>query len=417
MSSRDYRSQIKNLRERARMSDDISEEDGELLIVFSDTMDLLRSEYGDPRHKKLLGNCVRLAEEVGGLADALEDRKAAEQIIRYINREYDNEESNRDYRIALRMFGERVSDGEGKPDSIDWIPSTYSSDYNPAPNPGDMLRWDEDVLPMIEETRNSRDAAIIAVAWNLGARPFEFQDITIGDVTDSQHGMKVTVDGKRGQRSPTLILSVPYLQRWLDDHPARNDREAPLWCKLSKAEPISGRMFRKVLGTAAERAGVTHPVTLSNFRKSCASYLASQNVNQANLEAHLGWKRGSDVASRYIAVFSGESEREIAKAYGADIEEDEPDPIAPTTCPRCNRETPRDRDRCMWCGQVLDPSAVETIQEHESEVRQAALRLAQQDPEAVDRIELSETLMKLLENRPELQEEVFELAEELSGDN
>lgn len=415
MVDRDFRSHIENLRERARMSDEISDADGALLIEFSDTMDLLQSEYGDARHKKLLGNVVRLAEEVGGLADALEDRDAAEDLVRYINRTYDNEESNRDYRVAVRMFGEHVTDGDGKPDSIDWISSTYSNTYDPAPDPSKMLRWEEEILPMIDATRNSRDAALIATAWNLGARPFEFQDLTVGNITDSQYGLQVTVHGKRGQRSPTLILAVPHLQRWLDDHPNPSDGEAPLWSKLTKPESITDRMFRKILETAAERVDVSRPVTLSNFRKSCASYLAAQNVNQTHIEDHMGWKRGSDVAARYVAVFGKESEREIAKAYGADVEEDEPDPLAPITCTRCTRETPRSEDRCMWCGQILDPAAVEEVKENESDVRSAALRLVQQDPEAVNRIERSERLIELLEDRPELEEEVFELASELDG--
>ncbi|WP_306058544.1 tyrosine-type recombinase/integrase [Natronococcus wangiae] len=417
MSSRDYRAQIENLRKRAQTSNDISDEDGELLIKFSNTLDLLRSEYTDSRHKKLLGNCVRLAEEVGGLADALEDRDAAEDLVRYIHREYENEESNRDYRIALRMFGEHTTDGDGKPDSIDWISSTYSKGYNPAPDPSKMLRWEEDVLPMIEETRNSRDAALIASAWNLGTRAFEFQDLTVGTVTDSDYGMRVTVDGKRGQRSPTLVLAVPYLQRWLNDHPDRSDGSAPLWSKLSKPEPISDRMFRKILETTAERANITRPVTLSNFRKSCASYLASQGVSQAHLEDHMGWTRGSDVASRYVAVFGEESEREIAKAYGADVEKDEPEPLVGVECPRCTRETPRHEDRCMWCGQLLDPAAIDTVRQNETEVRRAALRLVEQDPDVVDRIERSERLMELLESQPELEEDIFELATELADEN
>jgi hypothetical protein len=86
VSSRDYRPQIENLRERAYDSDAIAERDGELLVEFSDRIDLLRSEYGDARHKKLLGNCVRLAEAVDvRLADALDDRDAAEDIVRYIH--------------------------------------------------------------------------------------------------------------------------------------------------------------------------------------------------------------------------------------------------------------------------------------------------------------------------------------------
>jgi hypothetical protein len=79
-------------------------------------MDLLRSDYTDSRHKKLLGNCVRLAEEAGELVDAPENRDGAETSIGYINRTYDSEEPNRDHRIALRIFGESVTDVDGKND-------------------------------------------------------------------------------------------------------------------------------------------------------------------------------------------------------------------------------------------------------------------------------------------------------------
>lgn len=416
MPDLNLRGQIDTLRERIRESDTITEQDAEFLIEFSDRLDLMQSEVGEYRHKDLLGYCTRLAENVGGLAESLEDRDAAEDIVRYINRTYDNPETNRDYRDAIRQFGKRLTDGDDFPDSLEWIPSGLPSNHDPSPRPSDMLRWEEDVLPMIEETRNSRDAAIIATAWNLGARPFEFQDIEIGDIADSTHGMQVTVEGKRGQRSPTLTLAVPHLQRWLDDHPDRENRTAPLWSKLSKPESISSRMFRKILETAGDRAGVTRPVTLSNLRKSCASYLAAQNVNQVNIENHMGWTRGSQVASRYIAVFSGDGERQIAKAYGADVEEEEPDPIAPINCYRCNRDTPRDRNRCMWCGQLLDPQAMEQVRQDESDVRKATLKLVQDNPEIIEEIERSERLMDILDDRPELEEEVVELAESMSPD-
>lgn len=78
MADRNYRSQINNLRERARTSGEIDDADAKLLIKFSDEIDLLQSTYGDARHKKLLGNVVRLAEEIEGLADTLEDREATE---------------------------------------------------------------------------------------------------------------------------------------------------------------------------------------------------------------------------------------------------------------------------------------------------------------------------------------------------
>ena len=144
----DPATQIENMRERIETSDEISDADRELLIEFSDELYLLQTKYSDHRHLKLLSHCTNMAETVGGLAEALEDRDAAEEIVRWINRTYDNVETNRDFRVALRVFGRRVTDGDDDdpPESIDWIPSGTPRNYDPAPNPGDMLHWEEDVL-------------------------------------------------------------------------------------------------------------------------------------------------------------------------------------------------------------------------------------------------------------------------------
>lgn len=94
-----------------------------MLIEFSNQLFLLATEYSDHRHEKLLRHCTRMPEEVGGLADALDERNVVEDIVRWINRSYDNEETNRHYRVALRVFGKRVApetthESEHPPDAI-----------------------------------------------------------------------------------------------------------------------------------------------------------------------------------------------------------------------------------------------------------------------------------------------------------
>jgi hypothetical protein len=90
-----------------------SDADREALIELSDERYLLQTKYSDHRQPKLLGHCTTVAETVGGLAEGLGDRDAGEEIVRWINRTYDNVETNRDVRIALRGVGRRVTDGEG----------------------------------------------------------------------------------------------------------------------------------------------------------------------------------------------------------------------------------------------------------------------------------------------------------------
>ena len=410
------RTQITNLRDRIRESDEITERDADVLIEFSDQLDLLKSEYSDLRHRDLLGHCTRIAENVGGLADALEDRDAAEEIVRWINRTHENEWTNADYRAAFRVFGGRVTNGdvEDKPDSIAWVPSGTSNSHDPRPNPANMLTWEDDVKPMIDATRNARDAALIAVAFDSGARSGELEDLRVSDVADHDHGLQIFVDGKKGQRSVTLIPAVPFLNRWLSDHPDSDDPDAPLWSKLSKADEISYRQFNNAFKDAAKRAGVDKPVTPTNFRKSNASWLARKGMPQAFIEDRQGRKRGSDVTAHYVAKFGGEADTTYAKLHGKDVEEDDPEPIGPVDCPRCGKETPRDEDACVWCRQPLEYDTVEARKQEDREVRSAVLRMAKENPDLLDNIEQAREFMDLFEDDPELFADTREFADALS---
>ncbi|WP_058825923.1 tyrosine-type recombinase/integrase [Haloferax sp. Q22] len=410
----DTRAKVESLRERIQDSNDISEEDREVLLQFSDTIYLLKSEYTDHRHDKLLRHCTRIAEEVGGLADTLEDRDATEDIVRWINQTYTNEYTNHDYRTALRVFGRRVSEDDEIPGSIEWIPSGTSSSHDPVPNPSEMLKWEEDVLPMIEETRNARDAALVAVAFDAGARSGELQDLTVGDVTDAKNGLRVFVDGKMGQRSVLLIPSVPYLQRWLSDHPGSDDGDAPLWSKLSKPEELTYRRFRSIFDDVAQRAGVTKPVTPTNFRKSNASWLAEKGMNQAYIEDRQGRKRGSDATAHYVARFGGEAEDEYARMQGVEIDEEEPEPIGPVECPRCGRDTPRHEPACVFCNQAISHAGVQSLDEQQQKVRDALFQFAQEKPELIEDFQRARDLTDLLENNPDLFGDAQEFADALS---
>jgi integrase len=402
---------------------DISEEDRDLLLAFSDRLALLKTEYSSQRHEKLLRHVTIAAEEVGGLADAIDDRDAAEDLVRWINREYDNEETNKDFRIALRMFGKRLAESEADvptndddvPETLAWIPTTTSRSYDPTPDPAKMLDWEDDIRPMIDACMNARDKALIAVAWDSGARSGELLDLRVGDVSDHRHGLQISVDGKNGQRSVTLVTAVPFLNRWRQVHPRRDDDTAPLWCKLQSGEEMSYQMCRKIAREAADRADVSKPVTFTNFRKSSASHLASQGVNQAVLEDHHGWVRGSDAAARYIAVFGEASDREIAKAHGKDVEDEEPDPIAAVTCPRCDRETPRDEPFCMWCHQTLELGAVDEIEEKQHSQRRELLGIAKEHPELLTRLEEMEPLVEALGGDPDIVETARRFVDEVEA--
>ena len=349
--------------------------DSKALLAFSDRLFLLKSKYTDYRHEKLLRHCLRMSENVGPITEALTDKAASERVVGWINRSYDNEETNRDYRVALRVFGRRVTDGDEVPESLAWIPSNTSSSYDPAPNPADMLQWESDVLPMIERSHNPRDKALIALAYDAGPRSEELQTLTVGDITTSELGLRIALDGKTGQRSVTLVPSVSWVERWrFSEHPRKNDLDAPLWCKLSDGDALSYRAFLDIFKAAGKRADVTKPVTPTNFRKSNASWLARKGASSHLIEDRQGRSRGSKVASRYVARFGDAESARYASLHGMDVEVGEGPNMAPRPCPSCDSTNPPHALACEDCGQALEPGAAEATSQFKSLLRQEMVR-------------------------------------------
>jgi integrase len=410
------RSQIENLQERIKnrsgISDkppddeepSISEDDAEALLEFSRQLDLLSSKYTDYRHLKLLRHCVIMAEQIGGLADALENREAAEEVVVWINRERGvpefSEETNQDYRVALRVFGKRVlklADDE-VPDSLAWVPTGTSNSYDPSPSRSDMLDWEEAKQMATEGTTNHRDKALITVTHELGPRGEEMHEVQIRQVNDADHGIQISLNGKQGEHSVTLINSVPYLQQWLSEHPAPEDGEAFLWCNLDCArDNASYQTFLERFKKAGRKADIDKPVTPTNFRKSNTYWLAKQGANESFINSRQGRTPTSDHARRYIAEFGPENENnQYAELQGMDVQTEKTEDRTPLKCPRCDKETPRDEPFCVWCHQAMKPNAVSEIEKEESKQRRKLLQLAKENPELIDAVEDLEPLIETL---------------------
>ncbi len=386
---------------------DVSERDADALLEFSSRMALLSSEYSAHRNLKLLRHCTRMAEHVDvSLAAARTDREVAETIVEWINRTYENPETNRDYRVALRMFGKRTTEGDEVPDALAWVPATTPDNYDPAPDPAKMLRWEDDVKPMIDAAANTRDAALIAVAFDAGARSGELRELRVGDISEADYGLQVRVDGKTGQRSVTLVPSEPYLAEWLGDHPASDDPQAPLWCKLTSPEALSYRRFLDIFEIIADRADIAKPVTPTNFRKSNASWLARQGANAALIEDRQGRSRNSEAVARYVARFGeGDENRQYAALHGIEVEETGGEELAPIECRRCGKETPHDEPVCVWCGAATDPVAAETAERVKSSLREAMAR----SDDAEERAALLDMLEEI-ESDPDVASDLVEEA-------
>lgn len=392
-----------------------SDEDRETLLAFDRAMRLIPSEVGEHRALKLMRHATRMAEEVGGLTDALEEREPAEELKIWIDETYDNPETNRDYRVALRMVGKRLGDTDEIPESLRWIPTGTPNTYDPTPDPDELLER-EDVDAMIDACLNNRDKALVAVAFEAGPEPGSLHELTISQLSDGEHGYRLKLNGRHGAHYPTLIESRPYVNRWLADHPNREDPSAPLWSKLTEPERVSYRGMLKALKQAAKRAGVDKPVTPRAFRKSNASWLARRGVKESLINERQGRKPGSPVIARYVARFGADNaEKAYARELGLEVADDhDVADRTPVTCPQCGRDTPRDRDFCVFCDQALAYEATGQAAADKKEARRAFLKMVREEPEASEDALKAATVLEFIQEHPELIDDARAFADALS---
>ncbi|HID44011.1 MAG TPA: hypothetical protein EYP30_09640 [Archaeoglobaceae archaeon] len=136
---------------------------------------------------------------------------------------------------------------------------------------------EEEILSMVEAANHPRDKALIAVGYEGGLRIGELASLRIGDIIwhtnlNGELKAKIEVRGKTGERQIPLIISVPYLKRWIDEHPFRDDPNAIVFCSLSQrsfGQMISYQMMWKTISRIGKEAGIkkrTNPHILRHSR-------------------------------------------------------------------------------------------------------------------------------------------------------
>ena len=147
----------------------------------------------------------------------------------------------------------------------------------------------------------------------------------------------------------------------------------------------------KALRRAKKRAGITRRIHPHLFRHTRASLLASK-VAEAPLEAQMGWIHGSRQTRTYVHLSAKDQDREILKANGLDVGEEEKEETPRTkTCPRCGELNPSNSTYCRRCWLPLTVEATLKLKDDEEHIQH----------ELEDRGLISPQIKALIENMPE----------------
>ncbi len=251
--------------------------------------------------------------------------------------------------------------------------------------PVSELLLQDDVKALLSACQTQRDRALISVLWDSAARVSEILDLNIGKVQFDKYGATVIVNGKTGMRKLRLINSVPDLQLWLNQHPERDDYNAPLFVTSRKKgntySRLNVRTVQNKLKTIAKDAGIKKNVHPHAFRHGRLTDLVKQGFKEMELRIIAGWGADSSMPATYIHLSGDDVDKKQLQVAGFKVEETDEiqDNIKPVECPRCKTKNPHDAKYCSTCSMVLDMKTAATVGEFSKKVPDA-LSLILSDP-------------------------------------
>lgn len=263
-------------------------------------------------------------------------------------------------------------------DRIEWR-KTESDKYSVA----DM--WTEDeILLAISTLDHPRDKAIIAMLYDLAARPHELMKLTIGDIAIRENYAQVQLRDHSNDepRTVPITFSFPYLLTWLNAHPLGNNPKASLWVTLRGVPSKVGykglylmctRKLKKLLGHRIHKP--FNPYCMGDHSR--LTNLVEKGLSEFELKRLRGWKMDSKMPRRYIHMSGKGLNDKMLELAG--IKEPEKQtkesPLKPKECYRCKHKNAPDAKYCEKCNFTISQEAFQELKQKELEKEQTIAEL------------------------------------------
>jgi site-specific recombinase XerD len=308
-------------------------------------------------------------------------KRDVERAVAWINAQPYKSWTKHGLKLALKRLVQYTKHGScdaktPTPPEVDWIPMKVDERDNRV-KPETLLTAD-DVKAMMMRAENKRDRALVSVLFEAALRPGELLGMKVGSVEFKENYCIITVNGKTGVKRIPIVASYRPLLEWLEEHPKKDEIEAPLWASLSnnsKAEGISYYYLRKLLRRLAEKAGLKKDVWPYLLRHSCLTLLAKV-FTESKLKLYAGWVMESKMVKRYVHFSTRDLEGAVLELHGLKEADSTSQILKANDCPRCKRKNPPDSVRCGFCGFILDKKvSMEMEEKHVERLEEIFRRL------------------------------------------
>jgi len=305
-------------------------------------------------------------------------KQDVEKVVAWIQSRAYAEWTKHDLKLILKKLIQYAKTGSADrnaqySEEVAWIPLNVKQQTTVT---AEDLLTTEDITNILKNTRNARDYALLYTLFEGALRITELLTMKIRSVEFRNGYCVLSVSGKTGFRRVTVVLAYRALLNWLNEHPYRNDPDAPLWVSLSTngdRRPLHYTTFREILKNTAKKAGVKKRVWGYLFRHTQLTALAKK-LRESQLKGIAGWTQSSKMAARYIHLSGRDNENAILQMHGlANNHEEENSVMLLVACPNCGEKNAPATIRCTRCGLILDQKMALELQSREEKKLEDAL--------------------------------------------
>ncbi len=218
---------------------------------------------------------------------------------------YSSETKSNIKKFLRKFYKWMYGNGINYPDLVEWIDTSKKEAGVEA-----IQGLKEGVWRIVELVPDIRRKALIWCTFDSGFRQGEILNCRIRDVEKGNDGVYFITcrHSKTKPRTVSLPYSSELLDRWLEQHPERDNPQAQLW-------QTSRVMFYKTVKVYGRRAHKSN-ITVHMLRHTSATFWAPK-LDRVSFCKRFGWSYSSNTPDRYID-FAKVSENRVVEVVRAD---------------------------------------------------------------------------------------------------
>lgn len=245
--------------------------------------------------------------------------------------------------------------------------------------------WEKDeLLTIIKYESFKRNKAILALMWDLDARPHEITLLKIKHIRlkDKYGEGEIPYEAKTGTGPILLTTSFPYVRDWLNEHPFKNEPSARLicnqfnggalkpkaiWNMMNQLEKRIKRLLEKRgINDKNEREKLEYLIKSKKWNPYCIRHSAitsdSDYLPEYALKKKVRWSMNSKQGTRYIKRRMGDELKTKILQRNGILQENEikTKPLI-SNCPRCDLVNAIENKYCSKCSYPLKPEAYDEV--------------------------------------------------------